>query len=70
MKPFKREGTPHDAKKDDRGTVCITVSLRDRGRPVRGNRTRSISVSNARVSEVFEFLERSLFSDDSTQGRT
>lgn len=63
-KKFKR--SPYDRKtlKDNEGNVTIRITLCDkdkRGCSIKGNLSKTITIQNAKVSEVYKALEKALF---------
>jgi hypothetical protein len=62
IKKFQRIGRGSPAETDIVGTIQILLRCVDqRGRSVKHNVTRSIRVSEARVSEVAQAIENALF---------
>lgn len=63
-------GAPRAASVDERGVVVVRVSLRGvsrNGKPAQhqsGNIIKSFSISEAKVSEVYEYLHRACFGAD------
>lgn len=61
---FKRSG--HAKKRqDEKGRVIISIRLQDITRAgqnvVKGNMTKTISIDDTKVGEVFEAIEKALF---------
>jgi hypothetical protein len=54
-------------KTDERGTVTIIIQRRDGKSYVKGSLIRSLTVRDAKVSEVFPLVYRSLFGKDPEQ---
>ncbi len=65
MKKFQRPILSRTGRnvKDEAGSVRITLILQAGSRVVRGNITRTISVRNAKISEVAAAIEKALFDE-------
>ena len=64
MKKFKRAGQTKN-KSDAKGTVRVTIVLQDinavAGKQLKGNLSKSFSVDDTKVSEVYDALVKFLF---------
>jgi hypothetical protein len=57
----KRRKLPRYATSDKRGQVQVRVVRAYASNPVKGNITRTVTIKDAKVSEVFAAIERGLF---------
>jgi hypothetical protein len=60
---FVRGGYGSNHKKDDKGTVCVKIYLVKGSTPVKGNKSRSVTIKDVTVSEVMAAIEQALFGD-------
>lgn len=63
MSTYNKASDPH-AKPDETGTVVVSVCLKQGGKIVKGNLTKSVSIKNARVSDVFGDIHKCLFGQE------
>ena len=62
-KKFKRGSEKKSDRKDETGKVVVFVALRDGQKYRKGNVSRTITVHDAKVSEVSNAIEQALFED-------
>lgn len=62
-KPLFQRRKPSINKPDSRGKVVITLVLREGALPVKGNLSRSVTIHNAKVSEVHAAILKHLLGE-------